>query len=450
MDPTTMGPIALDTVKQIKDFSDIWPFLVQQFYTNQFLQAALVAGFLGGLSYTSRALPKRIWLFLKRTFSTDVQFNSDVPDYNFIQELISKEIVMPSLSRKYLYSAEEDYDWESDEESKTHIGLTAGYGTHWGWFKNSQSLFGRTFVWIERQLMDEGGSNTEKFKEKINLTFLTRRRSVIDAFSKLVEVKAGKLHDIPTVQLHINSGGWWRKGGKLPIRPVSTVFTKDDQGQQIVAAIKEFEARREWSLMRGLPHRLGVLLDGPAGTGKSSLLHAIASETGRSLYYLNLGGVEDDQQLTGLVSSGRNWRKTLLVIEDFDATGVKVARPDGEQNKDGGPPEKKGVTLSALLNVLDGLIAPDGLVVIATTNYPERLDPALVRPGRFDIRCHLGPLGWEQFEGMASLFGHNCADVARVQSVFTPTPGATLRALLLKGGPKAVYEHFTAPVAEAA
>jgi chaperone BCS1 len=441
MDPN-LSPISIDTIRQIKSFTDVWPFFLHQFYTNQFLQAAIVAGFLGGLSYMCRATPKKIWRFIRRTISTDVQFNSDLPDYNFIQELISKEIVSSNLSRRYLYSCEENYDWEQEEYAKTHIGLTAGYGVHWGWFKNPVSMFGRTFVWIDRELMNEGGSNTEKFKEKINLTFMTRRRRVIEAFTRMVEEKAGKLHDIPTVQLHVNNGDWWKKGGKLPIRPVSTVFTKDNAGQMIVAKIKEFEARREWCLLRGLPHRLGIMLDGPAGTGKSSLLHAIASETGRTLYYLNLGGVDDDKELMNLLSSGRNWKKTLLVIEDFDATGVKVARKE-EDTEGKQTTEKKGVTLSALLNSLDGLIAPDGLVVVATTNYPERLDPALVRPGRFDIRVHLGPLDYPQFDAMARLFGHDPDSAPAIKENFTPTTGATLRALLLQGGLADVEKHFT-------
>lgn len=418
---------------------DLFHFLIQQFYKNDFLQAAVVGAPLAALSYTARSLPAKLWGFLRRTFSIDIQFNSDLPDYNYIQQLISAEVVNDRLSRRFLYSAEETYDWDTGDSETKHIGLTAGYGTHWGFFKGSGGLFNRTFVWIDRSLSEGGGSQTEKFKETINLTFLTRRKKVMERFTKMIEEKAGKLHDIPTVQLHINSGNWWKRGGKLPIRPVSTVFTEGNKGQMIVQAIKDFEDRREWSLMRGLPHRLGIILDGPAGTGKSSLLHAIASETGRALFYLNLGSVEDDKALTDLVSSGRNWRKTLLVIEDFDATGAKVSRKEEDGD---GKEKKEGVTLSALLNVLDGLIAPDGLVVIATTNHPERLDPALIRPGRFDIRCHLGPLGWDQFDGLARLFDFDPDTTPDLKRMFQPTPGATLRALLLKGGLEAVRGHF--------
>jgi hypothetical protein len=230
IDPT----LPLPNIQSIKSLWDVWPFLVQQFYTNQFLQAAIVGAPVAALSYTLRSLPLSFFKFMRRTISMDIQFNSDLPDYNFIQELVSKEIVNDRLSRRFLYSCEEDYDWETDTETKTHIGLTAGYGTHWGFFKNPHSVFGRTFVWIERSLTENGGSQTEKFKETINLTFMTRRRRVIEAFTKMVEEKAGKLHDIPTVQLHINNGNWWRKGGKLPIRPVNTVFTKDNAGQMIV------------------------------------------------------------------------------------------------------------------------------------------------------------------------------------------------------------------------
>lgn len=436
--------------------NDIVAFLVQQFYANDFLQAAVLGAPVAALSYSARAFPAKVWAFIRRCISMDIQFNSDMTDYLSIQQLISQEIVNDKLSRRYIYAAEENYDWETGEDSTKHIGLTAGYGTHWGFYKHGLGLFGRSFVWVDRSLLESGGNATEKFKEKINLTFLTRRKAIIDKFTKMIEEKAGRLTDVPTVQLYINSGSWWRKGTKLPVRSISTVFTMDNQGQALVEAIRKFDANREWCLARGLPHRMGALLDGPAGTGKSSLLHAVASETGRSIFYLNLGSVKDDKELTDLVSGSRNWRKAILVIEDFDATGAQVSRApvsvsdavgeDGEPTTGNGTPAepRKPLTLSALLNVLDGVISPDGLVVIATTNHPEKLDEALIRPGRFDFRLHLGPLGWEQFVGMARLFDYDPDTRPALKDLFRPTTGSNLRALLLDGGLAAVENHFKA------
>jgi chaperone BCS1 len=169
----------------------------------------------------------------------------------------------------------------------------------------------------------------------------------------------------------------------------------------------------------GLPHHLGTLLYGEPGCGKTSLIHALASELQRSIYYLNLGSVEKDKELTDLVACGRDWSKTLLVLEDFDAAGVSVSRGSSlkgiktfteagdEIDTSGDDDEEKSrpVTLSAMLNVLDGLISPDGLVTIATTNHPEKLDEALKRDGRFDLKVELQKLNYDDFLKMAALFG---------------------------------------------
>lgn len=421
-------------------------YMVGQFYENQMLQAAVVAAPLTALTYMAREVPGKIFALIKRTVSTEVQFNSDIADYHLIQALVAKEIASPKWSRKFLYHADEDYDWDTDERSVNHVGLSVGYGTHFG-------RFGRVPVWIERTMTEGGGAATEKFKETLRVRFLTRRRSVIDRFTKMVEEKAGKLVDQPTVDLYINSGCWWSKGSKLPQRSISTVFTSGNAGQELVDSILQFDADRDLYLQRGMPHRMGALLFGPPGTGKSSLLHAVASETRRSIYYLNLGSVKEDMELTRLVSGSRNWKRALLVIEDFDATGAQTTREPTTQPTETGPnaqPPKPPLTLSALLNVLDGVISPDGLVVIATTNHPEKLDPALIREGRFDIRLELGPLGWEEFVGMADLFGHDVTDNAFLRRVYEPMTGSKLRSLLQKGGVKAVEDHFAQMVPVAA
>ncbi len=111
--------------------------------------------------------------------------------------------------------------------------------------------------------------------------------------------------------------------------------------------------------------------------------------------------------------------------------GVSVAAMEkGSKKKNGAKPkaapaEDSAVSLSALLNVLDGILCPDGLVVIATTNHHTRLDPALIRAGRFDYTFELGKLGQEDFDRMATMFGKPTRKIPSLLS------GAEMRAELI-------------------
>ena len=391
-------------------------FLVDQFYHNQFMTAAVVAAPMTALAYTARSLPVKAWHAVKRQLCTEIGFNSDIPDYLSVQEYVAKSVVREAFSRSFLYTAESH--WEQGQEVVDFRGLTLGYGGHIGTWR-------RRLVFIERIL--EQGQQTEKFKERLTLTFLTRNQGLVDEFAKVVRENGERALDRDAVSLWINNDGWWKLASRIPPRQLSTVFTASEEGERLLQHIREFDGRRDYYRQRGLPYHTGVLLTGEPGTGKTSLIHAVASETGRSIHYLNLGSVEHDKQLTELVSSGRGWGRSILVIEDADASRVDVSR-DGEDNP------KTPLTLSAMLNLLDGLLTPDGLVVVATSNHPERLDPALVRPGRFDLRIDVSRLDWPAFVKMAEAFGHTLrADDPR-RHRFAPTPGAEMRAKLLSGG----------------
>jgi len=231
--------------------------------------------------------------------------------------------------------------------------------------------------------MDES-STTSKFKEHTVITFFSRSKTTVYRFSEDIARAAGTNIDaFVSVPVHINNGSYWQKMGKLPLRRLSSVFTANNVGQMVIDEIKAFESKKEENHRLGLPHHLGIMLHGEPGCGKSSLIHAVASETERSIYYLNLGSVEADKELTSLISGTRDWSRTILAIEDIDAAGVKVNREEdsdkkGKKGKGSGEADSNPVSLSALLNVLDGILCPDGLVVIATTNHLDRIDPALI------------------------------------------------------------------------
>ena len=414
--------------------SGLWSFLVSQFYENQFMTAAVVAAPMTALVYTARNLPVRLFQLLKRHLTVEVSFNSDIPDYLAVQEFVGARLISERWSRSFLYASERKWDPGTQAEQTINRGLTPGYGVHLGFWR-------RRFVWVSRQMTE--GQQTEKFKERLSLTFLTRSRALVRDFAAQVREYGEQSVDRENVSLFINTGGWWRFASKLPRRGLETIFTANGEADALVRHVRDFEKRRDWYRQRGLPYHTGVLLTGKPGTGKTSLMHALASELERSLHYLNLGGVENDQQLTELVSGGRNWSRTLLVIEDADASGAHVHRaaPSPLTPSAPEPEPRKPLTLSALLNLLDGLLTPDGLVVVATSNHPELLDPALIRAGRFDLHLELGDLGWPEFVAMARLFGFELQEGDPRRASYRPLPGADLRAALLSGGVEAVLSE---------
>lgn len=410
-----------------------------QLQHNQFLAAALVAAPVSVLSYSARAFPLRLWNAAKSRVMMSVTFNSDLPDFGAVQEFVAERVVSQRLTRNFVYAAETSWNQATGEMETVHRGLTPGYGAHFGWWQ-------RCPVFINRE--QQPNNNSERFKEQMTLTFVTRNRKRVEDFADQVRQHGRRNSDRDHISLFVNSGGWWRCASRLPKRPMSTVCLPAAEKQAVVEHVRAFEERQGWYRERGLPWHTGILLTGKPGTGKTSLVHALASELARSLYYLNLGSIESDQQLSGLVAASRDWRRALLVIEDADAGGLNVQRNPApapaltpQTAVGAGPaPEavRQPVTLSALLNVLDGLLTPDGLVVVASSNHPEKLDPALLRPGRFDLHLEIGDLDWFSFAAMARLFGFDVADDDPRRPLYRPAPGATVRAKLLSGGVDAV------------
>ena len=411
----------------------IFGFLKSQLTENQFSQGAMVAAILGGVIAWGRSIPGRIWNLMTRTFTTNLRFNSDSPDYEAVSRYITTNVVRDTFSRNFTYQCETGFDSEAWREFTKHRGLTVGYGTHFG-------LFNGWPVLVERTLEDS--NQTSSFKEYTVITILGRSKKRLHAFSAEVASAASvEAEGFDKVPVYINSGSSWLRMGHLPLRKMDSVFTANGAGNKVVDTILQFEGQKEEHHRLGLPHHLGIMLHGAPGCGKSSLIHAVASETKRSIYYLNLGSVESDKDLTSLVNGTRDWSKILLAIEDIDAAGVKVNRQGSassgatgaSSSKKSGKSEaepKSPVSLSALLNVLDGILCPDGLVVVATTNHHVELDPALRRAGRFDYTVELGLLGWEDFDRMCRMFGRDPADFPVDKSV--QMSGAEMRAMILE------------------
>ncbi|CAJ2512941.1 Uu.00g010600.m01.CDS01 [Anthostomella pinea] len=190
------------------------------------------------------------------------------------------------------------------------------------------------------------------------------------------------------VRIYVTDGGRtpnWEEEALRPLRHIDTVHFNHDTKASLVDNIAKYcaDSTRRYHGRRGIPYRRGYLLHGPPGTGKTSLSIVLVGLFDLDLYMLNLPSIPTDRCLSNLFNQLPD--RCLLVIEDIDAVGIK-RRPE---NPDKG---EKGCTLSGLLNVLDGIASPEGRVVIMTSNHPDELDEALVRPGRVDKKVYLGKI----------------------------------------------------------
>ncbi len=181
-----------------------------------------------------------------------------------------------------------------------------------------------------------------------------------------------------------------------------------------------FQHHKDWYDRKGIPHTLGLVMWGAPGCGKTSTIKAIANETKRHIFNVLLSEVKTREALknlffndTVLVNDGEMTqtlhipvRNRIYIIEDIDAMDSVVLKRSGSATsavaKDPRKTELENflpasvlkadevdkLDLATLLNVLDGVRETPGRIIILSTNHPERLDDALLRPGRFDLQIH--------------------------------------------------------------
>ena len=212
----------------------------------------------------------------------------------------------------------------------------------------------------------------------------------------------------------------WVDAGSKPARPISSVILKGDAGADVLADARAFLGLERWYAERGIPYRRGYLLHGPPGSGKTSLVCAVAGELRLPIYQLRLSGAGlDDEAFQRLLAATS--RRAVVLLEDVDAargaavgsrTGEAMnrARPTSPGGGGGGGSGRResferesGLTLPGLLNALDGVGAVDGRLLFMTCHRASSLEPALVRPGRIDVRVGFGPPDRAQ---AAALFRH--------------------------------------------
>jgi chaperone BCS1 len=184
--------------------------------------------------------------------------------------------------------------------------------------------------------------------------------------------------------------------GAYSPRLLDSVILKPGEKEHLLQDLEKFRSSRDRYRRLGVPYHRGYLLYGPPGTGKTSLVSALGAKCGMSIYVVNLTDFADRTLKKAINDVPEN---SIVLFEDIDCMRAGHRREQTETRELQAVPadgrEKKaepqiGVTLSGLLNVLDGFFAPENVVFVMTTNHMEQLDPALLRPGRIDYRLYMG------------------------------------------------------------
>ncbi|KAJ3342563.1 hypothetical protein HDU93_001951 [Gonapodya sp. JEL0774] len=239
------------------------------------------------------------------------------------------------------------------------------------------------------------GSATVPAQDRLSISAFGSRaiieQLVREAQRKWMEVEKGR-----TVIFAADQYGNWRRARSRPIRPLSTIVLDRGLKKHIVSDAIEFLRSERWYGDRGIPYRRGYLFYGSPGTGKTSFITALAGHLRFNIYLVSLSnkGLTDDN-LVELMSMTPP--RCVLLLEDVDAAfrGREATAGTGA-----------GLTFSGLLNAIDGVAAQEGRLLCMTTNHIDHLDPALIRPGRIDVRVLFDKASrWQARELFVNFYG---------------------------------------------
>lgn len=335
---------------------------------NSFTLQGMVLILMGAALAYLRSIPQALWRFIKTQFTIVIDVTERDVFYDWVANWLAAQEHFGKCRRLSVSAERKNTDSgqpmvKAELERKTwKVKIAPAQGEHFFKWQGCR-------VWMhkDREKLKETGVFLGFF-ESVQFTFLTRSRALVEDF--LDEVRRFNVSDDDRrLAIYTNQYSVWRLLSLVHPRSTDTVVLSGDKMQLLIGDIERFFASKLWYQEHAIPYRRGYLLHGPPGNGKSSLVRALASHFQRDVYILRAGKDLDDANFMELLPSLPE--NAFLLIEDVDCIS-----DDSKENK---------LTRSGFLNALDGIAAATGRVVFMTTNFVDRLDEALRRPGRADV-----------------------------------------------------------------
>jgi len=274
--------------------------------------------------------------------------------------------------------------------TQTTFNLVPGHGKH-------ILRYGNAFMAVTREREGKSFDSHGQPFETIKLVTLYQFRHVFENIFQEAHRMSQQSIEGKTVVYTLQNMQWMPLGEPKRKRPLKSVVLEEGLSEKIENDVREFLEARTWYLDRGIPYRRGYLLHGPPGTGKTSYVQALAGVLDFNIAMLSLSqrGLHDDLLNHLLLNVPP---RTIVLLEDADAAFSNRRQRD-EDGYSG-----TNVTFSGLLNALDGVASAEERVIFMTTNHIDKLDQALVRPGRVDMTIRLGEATESQMAHMWDRF----------------------------------------------
>lgn len=376
---------------------------------------------ISGIMFAWNYISEYSWNFMAQHLMSAVRIRTDDEIYNIVMAWVANQrfaqgsrrfMVNTNITSRswflYRWNEDEEEEDESNGAAKKQLQYTPSVGSHFFWYNGHILLFER------HENHERSGYLTSSEREELSISCFGRNPRVIkelliDAREQYLK-KDEKKTIIYRGALGTNGGDpSWQRCMSRASRPISTVILNEKVKKELIEDVTDYldPNTRRWYSNRGIPYRRGYLLYGPPGTGKSSLSLALAGFFRMRIYMVSLSSsLASEENLATLFAELP--RRCVVLLEDIDTAGLTHTRDEtkgeGDQetvvpaavapSKPGAPPATPALpgrlSLSGLLNILDGVASQEGRVLIMTTNHLEKLDKALIRPGRVDQIIEFG------------------------------------------------------------